>query len=102
MDEARNAGVAEIVDHKVPSESEIDRDMQLLAKQQEQLLHSLKRAYQEEADREREQHNVEQQEEMENRLRAMNVAFTSENEAELNKLKDVSISKFKYNSFCRS
>lgn len=91
MEEARNAGVADIVDHEVPSESEIDRDMKLLAKQQEQLLSDVKRAYQEEAEREREQHDIEQQEEMEKRLRAMNLEFSPENEAELNKLKNVSI-----------
>ena len=90
MEEAKNSGVAEIIDHKVPTEEEIDQDMQLLAKEQERLLNDLKKAYQEEAERSREAESAEKQKEMEERLRAMNLNFTPENEEELANIKSVS------------
>jgi len=89
MQEAQKSGVAEIVDHKVPSEDEIDLEMQLLAKQQEKLLNELKKSYQEEAERSREHEADAKREEMEKRLRALNLNFSPENEKEMDELKSV-------------
>ena len=90
MEEARNAGVAEIIDHQLPSEDEIDRDMQLLAKQQEKLLNELKKAYEDENEKLRDDMEDQKQKDMEERLRAMNLQFSPQAEEELEKIKAVS------------
>ena len=91
MQEAQKSGVAEIVDHKVASEDEIDLEMQLLTKQQEKLLNELKKSYQDEAEKSREYEENAEREEMEKRLRALNLQFTPENEKEMEELKSVCI-----------
>lgn len=99
MEEARNAGVAEIIDHKLPTEDEIDRDMQLLAKQQEKLLNELKKAYEEEAEKSRQDMEDGKQREMEERLRSMNLKFSPEEEEELERLKAVSCTSCQIKKF---
>ena len=89
MREAQKSGVAETVDHEVPSDEEVDRDMQLLTKQQERLMNELKKAYQDEAERARELEDEAKRAEMEERLRAMNLHFSPKNEEDLDELKTV-------------
>ena len=97
MREAQKSGVGEIVDSKVAGEDEVDKDMQLLTKQQEMLLNELKRSYQEDAQRALEDEDDVKRAEMEKRLRALNIDFTPEKEQELDELKTVS--KFIYPLF---
>ena len=89
MREAQKSGVGEIVDNKVLEEEEVDKDMQLLTKQQEMLLNELKRSYQEDAQRAREDEDDTKCAEMEKRLRALNLDFTPKSEQELDELKTV-------------
>lgn len=90
MREAQKSGVGEIVDNKVAQDEEVDKDMQLLTKQQEMLLNELKRSYQEDAQRTLEEEDDAKRAEMEKRLRALNLDFTPEKEQELDELKTVS------------
>ena len=89
MREAQKSGVADTVDHQVPTNEEVDRDMQLLTKQQEKLMNELKKAYQDEAERSRELEDDAKRAEMEERLRAMNLHFSPKNEEDLKGLKTV-------------
>lgn len=89
MTEARNAGVDGIIDHKLPSENEIEKEMDLLAKQQEKLLNELKSAYQQDAMRENDEVNDEKVKDLEERLRAMNIDFTPKAEQQLAGIKNV-------------
>ena len=100
MREAQKSGVGEIVDNKVLEEEEVDKDMQLLTKQQEMLLNELKRSYQEDAQRAREDEDDTKRAEMEKRLRALNLDFTPKSEQELDELKTV-CSGFFFFLFCR-
>ena len=89
MAEARNAGVDGIIDHKLPFENEIEKEIDLLAKQQEKLLNELKSAYEQDAMRENDELNDEKVKDLEERLRAMNIDFTPKAEQQLDGIKNV-------------
>ena len=80
--EAQAAGISDVIDLDIPDESELERDLVLLAKQQEKLLAELSRAYAEESEREREERESGRRaafdEEMEARVRAMNLSLAPE------------------------
>lgn len=81
-EEARAAGVSDVVDLDLPDEDELDKELILLAQQQEKLLAELALAYEQESEREREEMESGRREafdkEMEARVRAMNLSVAPE------------------------
>ena len=81
-EEARVAGVTDVIDLELPDEDELDRDLILLAQQQEKLLAELALAYEQESEREREELESGRREafdkEMEARVKAMNLSVAPE------------------------
>lgn len=81
-DEARAAGISDVIDLDLPDEDALDRDLILLAQQQEKLLAELALAYEEESEREREEMESGRRKafdaEMEARVKAMNLSLATE------------------------
>ena len=94
MNEAKAAGVADIVDLEPPSEDQLEKDLLLLAKEQEKLAAELRKAYEEELEAERDERRQARDEEMEKKIREMNMQFTPKAEEELHELNTVGIVYF--------
>lgn len=81
-EEARAAGVSDVIDLDLPDEDELDRELILLAQQQEKLLAELALAYEQENEREREEMESGRRaafdKEMEARVKAMNLSVAPE------------------------
>lgn len=81
-EEARIAGVSDVIDLDLPDEDELERDLILLAQQQERLLAELALAYEQESEREREEmesgRRAEFDKEMEARVKSMNLSLAPE------------------------
>ena len=80
--EAQAAGISDVIDLDLADEDEMDRDLILLATQQEKLLAELARAYSEEYERERDEVDSGRRaafdQEMEARVRNMNLQMAPE------------------------
>lgn len=80
--EAQAAGMSDVIDLDLPDEDILERDLILLATQQEKLLAELARAYAEESEREREDIDSGRRaafdQEMEARVRNMNLQMAPE------------------------
>ena len=81
-EEARIAGISDVIDLDLPDEDELERDLILLAQQQEKLLAELALAYEQESEREREEmesgRRAEFDKEMEARVKSMNLSLAPE------------------------
>lgn len=94
-DEARAAGISDVIDLDLPDEDALDRDLILLAQQQEKLLAEIALAYEEESEREREEMESGRRKafdaEMEARVKAMNLSLaTDEIEGAFEEVREVS------------
>lgn len=77
--EARAAGISDVIDLELPDDDELERDLILLAKEQEKLLAELTKAYAEESERERDEIESGRRDafdrEMEARLKGMKLSL---------------------------
>ena len=104
-EEARIAGVSDVIDLDIPDEDELERDLILLAQQQEKLLAELALAYEEENERERGEvesgRRAAFDQEMEARVKAMNLSVAPEEiEGAFEEVREVRDSKSKFVKPC--
>ena len=110
MDEAKAAGVADIIDLDLPSENDLEKELLYLEKEQEKLIAELRKAYQDQMDAENDVRRADFDKEMERRAKAMNIlnqAGAAEQLSELQTVCFVSntcevslMNIFKYRPFC--
>ena len=78
-EEARAAGISDVMDLELPDDDELERDLILLAKQQEKPLAELTKAYAEESEKERDEIESGRRDafnrEMEARLKGMKLSL---------------------------
>ena len=89
LEEARAAGVADIIDIDLPSEDELEKELVYLEREQEKLIAELRKAYQDQLDGESDTRKAEFDKEMERRARAMNISNQAELTEQLLELQNV-------------
>ena len=91
MEEAKAAGVADIIDLEMPSEDDLEKELLYLEREQEKLIAELRKAYQDELDAESDGRRAALDKEMERRVREMNILNQPGAEEQLNELRNVCI-----------
>ena len=92
MEEARAAGVADIIDIDLPSEGDLEKELLYLEREQEKLIAELRKAYQDQLEGESDTRKAEFDKEMERRARAMNISNQAELTEQLSELQNVCFS----------
>lgn len=72
MEEARAAGVADIIDLELPSETDLEKELLYLEREQEKLIAELRKTYQDQMDAENDERRADFDKEMERRAKEMN------------------------------
>lgn len=93
LEEAKAAGVADIIDLDMPSEDELEKELLHLEREQEKLIAELRKAYQDELAAETDGRRAALDEEMERRAREMNILNQPGAEEQLNDLRNVCCDK---------
>ena len=91
MEEARAAGVADIIDLELPNEDELERELMHLEREQEKLIAELRKAYQDDMEAESSERRAALNEEMERKARELNILNNPKAEEQLNDLRNVNI-----------
>ena len=89
MDEARAAGVADIIDLEIPDEDQLEKELLILEKQQQKLIAELRKVYQDQLDANGEGRRAQLDAEMEERVRRLNFSNAPQVEEQLDDLKNV-------------
>ncbi len=90
LEEAKAAGVADIIDLEIPDENELERDLLNLEKQQQKLIAELRQAYQDEVDAASGEKREAFDAEMEARVKEMNFINAPHVAEQLDDLQSVS------------
>ena len=90
MEEARAAGVADIIDLELPTENDLEKELLYLEREQEKLIAELRKSYQDQMDAENDARKGDFDKEMERRAKEMNILNQAGAAEQLNELQNVS------------
>lgn len=96
LEEAKAAGVADIVDLDMPSEEDLEKELLYLEREQEKLIAELRKTYQEGLDAESSGRRAAFDKEMERKVKEMNSLNQAGAEEQLNELRNVCCTTFSY------